>query len=508
MKAISEFFDRFIQSKAGRLIYPLLAPLLFGLYPSLYFYTKNATMVMIASYWRVLSVYLLLILVVYLVSLVIHKFNGLKAANAAAAFLLFFNFYGMLFTELSNANLFRVEHLTMLPLFLFLAGYSVWFLNRIKAKKAASIWRWVTLVSAVLIAITILKLIPIEVKKAQTQRAAAREQIGTVNAAAGNSPDIYYLVFDEFSGLEAMREYFNSTEVDGFKAFLEGKGFFVGEKVFGSSNHTVHQMAVRMNYNEYPYVQGDQPIWHEALANARGIAYLDAKGYTTMVFEEISMLHPTLPKIKADYLYRYNYNSGEDLGTLFDEYGMLVADTTMAYAFERLYKVGNPDDLMHHDFLFFTKERLPNLEDIPGPHFVYAHLMIPHQPFMFDRNGALVDSAFFRNWNYYEGQYIYTMKYIEELVTDILKNADPDNPPVIILQSDHGARIHEDNKELSGFPQDMLRNILFALYLPGYDTSTIAQDENPINTLPIVFNHYFGDNIPLMEPNLPGVDND
>jgi len=230
MKAISEFFDRFIQSKAGRLIYPLLAPLLFGLYPSLYFYTKNATMVMIASYWRVLSVYLLLILVVYLVSLVIHKFNGLKAANAAAAFLLFFNFYGMLFTELSNANLFRVEHLTMLPLFLFLAGYSVWFLNRIKAKKAASIWRWVTLVSAVLIAITILKLIPIEVKKAQTQRAAAREQIGTVNAAAGNSPDIYYLVFDEFSGLEAMREYFNSTEVDGFKAFLEGKGFFVGEK--------------------------------------------------------------------------------------------------------------------------------------------------------------------------------------------------------------------------------------------------------------------------------------
>ncbi len=508
MNNITAFFDRIMQSKAGRLIYPLLAPLLFGLYPSLYFYTKNANMVKIASYWRVLGVYFLLILAVYLVSLVIHKFNAIKAANGAAIFLLFFNIYGMLFTELSNANLFRVEHLTMLPLFLFLAGYSVWFLNRFKTKKAATIWRWITLVSVLLITITILKLIPIEVKKAQTQRAAAREQIATVSAAGNNYPDIYYLLFDEFSGFEAMRAYFNNTEVDGFKAFLEDTGFFVGEEVYGSSNHTVHQMAVRLNYNEYPYIHGDQPIWHEALANASGIAYLDAKGYSTMVFEEISMLHPTLPNIKADYLFHYNHNSSEDLGTLFDEYGVLVADTTMAYAFERQYKVDNPHDLMHRDFLYFVKARLPNLDDVPGPRFVYAHLMIPHQPFMFDRNGALIDSAFFRSWNSYEGQYIYTMKYIEELVTDILKNADPANPPVIILQSDHGARIRKNNEELPGFPQDMLRNILFAVYLPGYDISTIPQDVNPINTLPIVFNHYFGEDIPLMEPNRPGVDAD
>lgn len=508
MNNTTGFLTRITQSTVGRLIFPLLAPLLFGLYPSLYFYTKNATMVKIPSYWRVLGVYVLLILMVYLVSLVIHRFNGIKAANAAAAFLLFFNIYGMLFTELSNANLFRVEHMTMLPLFLFMAGYSAWFLSRLKRKKAATTWRWVTIVSAVLMVITILKLIPIEVKKGQTQRAVTREQIATVNASSNNYPDVYYLLFDEFAGLQAMRQYFNNTEVDGFKAFLEDKGFFVGEEVYGSSNHTVHQMAVRLNYNEYPYIHGDQPIWHEALANAQGIAYLDEKGYTTMVFEEISMLHPTLPDIKADHLFHYNYNSSEDLGTLFDEYGMLVADTTMAYAFERQYKVDNPHDLMHRDFLYFIKERLPNLDDLPGPHFVYAHLMIPHQPFMFDRNGALIDSAFFRSWNSYEGQYIYTMKYIEELVTDILKNADPANPPVIIIQSDRGARIRKNNEELPGFPQEMLRNVLYALYLPGYDISTIPQDVNPINTLPIIFNHYFGDNIPLMEPNRPGVDND
>jgi len=125
---------------------------------------------------------------------------------------------------------------------------------------------------------------------------------------------------------------------------------------------------------------------------------------------------------------------------------------------------------------------------------------------MFDKNGGLVDSSFYRNWNYYEGNYIYAMKYIRKLVTSILANADPQNPPIIILQSDHGARIRENNLELKGFPQDMLRNILFAMYLPGYDTSALPQDENPINTLPLVFNHYLGENLPLLPPNLHGVE--
>jgi len=218
------------------------------------------------------------------------------------------------------------------------------------------------------------------------------------------------------------------------------------------------------------------------------------------------MLHPTLPDIKSDYLYHYGYSTEGDLGILFDEYGMLVADTTMLYAFDDLYKVSNPADKAHYNFLMSIQERLPNLDDIPAPRFVYVHFMLPHQPFLFDRNGGLVDSSFYRNWNYYEGNYVYTLKYIKKLVTAIMANADPANPPVIILQSDHGARIRKDNLELKDFPQDMLRNILFAVYLPGKDTSTIPQDVNPVNTLPIVFNAYLGEDIPLQPPVIRGVE--
>lgn len=506
MKNLAENIDRFKRSGAVQFIYPLLAPLLFGIYPAFYYYTNNATMVQFASFLRVLGVYVALIAVLYMVMLLIFRFNALKAANAASIALVFFNTYGILYTLLRQANFARIEHLTFLPLYIFLMLYGVWLIGRLKKKDRHALWKGTVLIFLVLSVFTLLKLIPIEAKKARTQKASREVAAVTVSQSSSSYPDIYYLIFDEFSGFKAMRQYFHTAEIDPFKAFLEEEGFWVAEDSFSSSNHTVHQMAVRMNYTEYPYVQGDQAIWYEALANSQGLELLKSKGYTTMVFEEISMLHPGLPDIQADYLYHYNYSTEGDLGILFDEYGMLVADNTMLYAFDELYKVANPADKAHYNFLMSLQERLPNLDDVQSPKFVYAHLMLPHQPFIFDKNGSLVDSAFYRNWNYYEGNYIYTTKYIKKLVSAILANADPQNPPVIIVQSDHGARIRKNNLELQGFPQNMLRNILFAMYLPGYDTSDLAQDENPINTLPIVFNHYLGENIPLQDPIPPAAD--
>ncbi len=506
MKTSDSISSNAVISKAAQLAYPLLAPLLFGIYPALYSFTRNAAMVNIASLGRVIGAYTALVVVLYGIFLLVYKRIWIKAANAATAALLFFNIYGIIYLELGKSDLFRVEHLTLLPLFILLAGYAVWFSSRLKKKNRALLWRGVMIVFSILTVLTILAIIPREVKKARVERISRQAATVTTGVAAANSPDIYYLIFDEFSGFEAMRQYFKTAEVEPFKAFLEDNGFWVAENAFASSNHTVHQMSVRMNFTEYPYIQGDQPIWYAALVNSRGVELLKSKGYTTVVYEEISMMHPALPDFNADYLYKYNYSTDKDLGILFDEFGMLVADNTMLLAFDDLYRAGNPGEMAHLNFLRSVQEDLAHMEDVPSPRFVYAHLMIPHQPFIFNSDGSLVDSDFYRNWNYYEGQYIYSMRYIEELVTGILENADPARPPVIIVQSDHGARIRENNLELKGFPQNMLRNILFAMYLPGADTSTLTQDENPANTLPIVFNQYLGEQIELLPSNPPAAD--
>ena len=135
-----------------------------------------------------------------------------------------------------------------------------------------------------------------------------------------------------------------------------------------------------------------------------------------------------------------------------------------------------------------TVDRVGDMTDIPSPKFIYSHLMIPHRPYLFNAAGDTVDSEYYRDWEYYPGYWVYATGIIRQMVENILADADPANPPVIILQSDHGARLHRDP-----YTEEQRTNILYALYLPGYDTSTLAQDENPANTFPLVFNHYFGE---------------
>jgi hypothetical protein len=124
-------------------------------------------------------------------------------------------------------------------------------------------------------------------------------------------------------------------------------------------------------------------------------------------------------------------------------------------------------------------------------------MLMPHQPYLFDAQGQPLDPDFYHNWEYYEDYNEYTMTIITEMASGILEKADPANPPVIILQSDHGARVRPNNRWLSNYPEEFQRDILFALHMPGYDTSQLPQDLDPINTLPVIFNHYFNAGIPL-----------
>ncbi len=87
------------------------------------------------------------------------------------------------------------------------------------------------------------------------------------------------------------------------------------------------------------------------------------------------------------------------------------------------------------------------------------------------------------------------------MIENIFSQADPKRPPIIILQSDHGARnqIYNGNEDalLEDFPEEYKTWILYTLYIPGYDTSSLPQDINPINTFPIIFNYLFDANVPL-----------
>ena len=492
MKTIKFDKDRILQSGAFKLIFPVVAVLLSGVYPVFYFYRKNVTLVPVDSFGRILLAYLALILLAYGIALVFTRFKAVKAANAASVFLVFFNSYGMLFTLLKDRDIVMVKHYWMLPLYLLISVYAAWLVTRLKRRNSRSLWRGITLVFLVLLVLSIISIIPAEVTKASVNDAHKLVLAAEENTGGAKPPDIYYLIYDEFSGFKAMREYWHTEEVDPFKQWLLDKGFFVAEDSVSSGTSTLHQMTSRLNFTDYPDIPDQEQTYFKLIANNKVMALLKSKGYTTVMFDEISWQYPTMPEINVDVYYGIDPSDQSDFGMLFDDFGVLITNNTMVYAFSDYYQLEDFGYRPHRNMILSTVERLGNMDDIPQPRFVYSHLMIPHRPYLFTADGEMLDSEFYRDWNYYEGYWVYSLGVIKEMVKNILADADPANPPVIILQSDHGARLHRDDYPFQGHTP-----ILFAMYLPGYAGPEIPQDVNPVNTFPIVFNENLGEEIPL-----------
>jgi hypothetical protein len=486
---------------------PLVLPILLAVVPTLYLYGNNAEKLKLLNLFRMLVSNLLLAIVIYLVFMAFYRFQPMKAANATFVFLIFFNVYGLGYRYLIQLDVIRVKHYTLLPLMLTLAIYSILFINKVKNSASTDIWKHLVLVVGVLVLLNLSKIIPAEIEKAQSYIANAPQSHPEELLPADQPPDIYYIILDEFAGFQAMREYWNYEEVDNFVDYLKARDFFVAEASHGSSQDTLREIATRLNYQEYPPEKVRLRIFFNDIYNNKVMQYLKTRGYTTVVYDETNMSYPSFKGVEADHLYEYESPSipntaKRKYGFYLDEFGELIIDNTMLYAFSHNYRRNDPKVGLHSSMISFTAGHVASTE-VPSPKFVYVHLMLPHVPFIFNQDGSIKDSDQSTNWNHYLDNYIYAIRVAEIMIDNILRNADLNNPPIIILQSDHGARNLLPKRRgsivLPNYPEEFKTLILYALSIPGYDYSTLPQDINPINTFPIVFNYLFEAQIPLMK---------
>ena len=72
-------------------------------------------------------------------------------------------------------------------------------------------------------------------------------------------------------------------------------------------------------------------------------------------------------------------------------------------------------------------------------------------------------------------------------------------PPVIILQSDHGSGSRFDREDLANTDIQERMSILNAYYFPGKGARRLYPSITPVNTFRILFNEYFGAQIRQLE---------
>ncbi len=354
-----------------------------------------------------------------------------------------------------------------------------------------------TAISTLLI-ISIVVMIPYEASKAyfyyKTNRAASSEDGGSIPITY-ERPDIYYIVLDEYASPSTIKKvwgYDNSK----FTESLKSKGFYIAENSRTKYDHTLKALPSYLNMD---YVdENTKTLSSIQLINSNKVMkYLKQKGYTTVALDGWYNDSPGKGLIDADFNFNFDYDAKINLLKYTDIFFRFSIDRTMLYpilVYPYFIKHSDTNEL-HRQSTLYILDKLQNVSEVNSPKYVYAHIICPHTPFVFDKNGGKIDSINSKNWKdpqYYLGQYTYISEQIDKVVESIIKNSK--KPPIIIIQSDHGPRRSDIEKA------ETLK-VFNAYLLPNGGEKNLTDDFSPINTFRYIFNFYFNDKFEILEAN-------
>jgi len=340
---------------------------------------------------------------------------------------------------------------------------------------------------------------PSLVKNAEQKTGSASADLGFQLSIPENQslPDIYYIIPDMYGRHDALMEdmgYDNSSFLDG----LRDLGFVIADCSRSNYAQTTLSLTSALNM-DYLVSLGinDERELPAAFTNNRVRLALESIGYRTIVLES-GYRQEEMVAAGIDLLQEHP----SFLSPALTPFEMLYLRTTLLRTLldVRLPGISKVVDAITFPFgehAARQEQILQALEIAPslsGPKFVYAHIMIPHPPFIFAPDGSLVkDALYYREaWGLpstdelFQRGYTNQVEFISRELLIVLKKIiqDSPTPPIIILQGDHGIR-YENRME-----------ILNAYYLPGgkqiYSTIT------PVNTFRLLLGQYFDAGLELL----------
>lgn len=468
-----------------------LYPIFFAFYPILFLFVHNLTGVSFSHITRSLSI---------TVGFTVLLFTGLglllkdsrKGALVTTICLILFFSYGHLFEFIRGVRLggeIIGRNRYLLPVYSLsgLAGI-IWAVK--SRRNLEIITHLLNFCGGALILLVLINL-GIRVAKIpelpEREPASRRNELKIPSPESKRSfPDIYYIILDMYARadiLDTLYHYDNSS----FISSLEDLGFYVAKESVSNYPMTCFSLPSSLNFDYFSEGKSYQ-IKHNKVFH-----FLKNFGYTIVCF---ATGYSESDIKDADVYLRSTYDLNE-----FEN--ILIGSTLL-----RLFPfIQNEACRQRTLYIFDQLEKIPR--EVNSPKFVFAHILPPHYPYVFDRNGKALNQLIVSLKSgpipeRYIDQLIFVNKKAKEVITKILSRSP--TPPIIILQSDHGPDseanwslrwtpasrgVWDNPSEL--FLRERMSN-LNAYYLPGDGKKHLYKSITPVNTFRIVFNHYFGGN--------------
>ena len=479
-------------------------PVLLALYAPLELGAHNIGQIPISFIYRSVIMSAMFGAIILLVCWAILR-DGQVAGIIATVIMILFLIYGHLYNYLENLDIggFLIgRHRYLVAVWLILASLGVWWAVR-KSRKYPSLTSTLNLVSAFLLIMPVAQLVFYEVRTTNIKTPEPVESQGQGTLSQVQKPsstplrDVYYIILDAYGRSDILSKslgYDNSS----FLHKLEDMGFYVA--TCAQSNYSKTDLSLSSTLNmEYlttldPALTPDNtdrlPLWNLVKGNQVKRTFHQI-GYRTMAFES-----------------GFDFSHFNDLDVFytpqrkgFNEFEILYVRTTFARLLDDAGLLARfhytPED-RKRELILFDLEKLQEIPLMPGPKFVFAHLVIPHQPFVFGPNGesfVIPEKVNKGNTYYtvhdYELGYVNQAKFISDRISQVVNTIIKKSsiPPIIIIQGDHGP---------SHFNETTRMGILNAYYFPDAQPALYSKI-TPVNSFRTLFNTYFGTKFSMLK---------
>jgi len=488
-----------------RILHSPLHILLIAVYPTLFLYLNNIDGLPKGIFIRPLIISCIFSILLF--TLIFYSCKHINKSGIIASFLLILFFtYGQVYHLLLNREWHgwvlaghKIGVTTYLaPLYLVGTLFGLYCFRKMRGNFTNSTI-FFNITSLVLVGMTLFNILGYK----NNIHGAVQPDIDITLKANDSKPDIYYIILDAYPRADILKHYYNHDNGP-FINKLEALGFNVLEK--SQSNYNLTQASIRSTL-EMEYIDKIYSNYKDFLVDTKlnGLRYssllriLHNNGYKTNAFKTgcfETELNDS-PYITTIFQKFIDYNRFEDV----------LLRSTPFISFFNIMPVAN---YFHRNRQLFILDTLPKFSKREGPNFIFAHLVCPHSPFVFDASGNWI------NWNprnqdiflleenidvnyfmsvkdLFADQVTYINNRLLQIVELIIKNSERE--PVIIIQSDHSDRI---SCVLPNYNGSLQFYNLSAIYLPNGRQHEIPPDTSNINTFRYVFNYVFDTALPIL----------
>ena len=422
---------------------------------------------------------------------------------------LFFS-YGQLYALLKQeplAGLVLGRHRYLVPVYAAALLLGLWAIRRSREHLAAATQglNWIGAALLILPVVQIGSFLARQSAASETAAGFSSESLPAVSAEAAGLPDIYYIILDMHTRSDALLKdlgFDNSA----FVREMQEQGFYVAECARSNYEETLSSLTAALNLDYLSQLRlqlaaeglGESEV-RALMKNSLVRRSLESMGYRTVAFQTGYVWSEMTD---ADVF--LSLSSDPLLLQRLTPFESLLLETT-AYRlwldsrYRALIAQFGAEDFPYRDHVelqLYILDQLPRIADIDGPTFTFAHVLIPHPPYVFAPDGEIrtdpgffsgpqagpVDEEYLREG--YTGQVAFIDGRISEIAAEIIRASDP--PPILIIQGDHGLRGHNRLQ------------ILNMYYFPGVPNPGLYPSITPVNSFRVLFNAYFGADLELL----------